>query len=86
MAGRIDISLAGGLNFSGWRQGYTNVAAGDQFTTNWNQQIPAVASLVGDNTFTLYARDVTPAPFNQPPYPLAGDTDTAGCVVTGVAP
>jgi len=86
LAGRIDVSLAGGLHFSSWRQGYTNVAAGDQFVAGWTQQFPAVSSLVGDNTFTLLAEDVTPAPYNQPPYPSAGDTATAGCVVTGVAP
>ena len=48
--------------------------------------MPALGSLVGDNIFTLRAEDVTPAPFNQPPYPAAGDTATAGCVVIGVAP
>ena len=30
--------------------------------------------------------DVTPPPYNLPPYPPAGDTDTAGCTVTGAAP
>jgi len=29
---------------------------------------------------------VTPPPYNQPPYPPAGDTDTASCTVTGIAP
>jgi len=86
IAASIDVNLAGGQHYSGWRQGYTNVAAGDQFASNWNQQIPAIGSLLGDNTFTLLAEDVTPSPYNQPPYPPAGDTATAGCVVTGVAP
>ena len=32
------------------------------------------------------AKDVTPAPYNQPPYPPEGDVDSDRCTVTGVAP
>ena len=32
------------------------------------------------------AEDVTPPPYNQPPYPPEGDSDSDSCVVTGVAP
>ncbi len=56
------------------------------FISSWNQNIPAMASVIGNNVFTLAAEDVTPAPYNQPPYPPAGDTDTAFCTVTGIAP
>jgi hypothetical protein len=52
----------------------------------WNQNLPALSSLVGDNTFELVAEDVTPSPYNQPPYPPAGDTDTDICTATGIAP
>jgi len=86
MAARIDAALAGGASISNWRSGYTNVAGGDSFATAWNQTIPALGSLVGDNVFTLAVEDVTPAPFNQPPYPTAGDTTGDGCTVTGLAP
>ncbi len=48
--------------------------------------IPALGSVIGVNLFELVGEDVTPAPFNQPPYPPAGDTATASCMVTGVAP
>ena len=86
IAGRMDLSLAGGGFFANWRAGWTNVAAGGTYSTNWNQNLPALGSLVGDNVFTLRAADVTPSPYNQPPYTAAGDTDTAQCTVTGNAP
>ena len=41
---------------------------------------------MGDNVFTLVAEDVTPAPYNQPPYAASGDTDSGACTVTGLAP
>ncbi len=86
IAGRIDITLAGGYSFPSWRTGYANVAAGGGYTTAWVTDIPAIGSVVGDNTFQLFVEDVTPSPFNQPPYPPAGDTANAACTVTGVAP
>ncbi len=86
LAARFDVTLAGGGFFGNWRAGYTNVAAGSSYSTSWNQAIPALGALVGSNLFTLRATDVTPAPYNQPPYPAAGDTDTAQCTVVGNAP
>jgi len=85
-AGSITASLANGQNISNWRSGYTNVMASDSFSTSWAQYIPAISKVIGDNTFTLYGYDVTPSPFNQPPYAPAGDTDNNNCVVTGMAP
>jgi hypothetical protein len=86
LAGRINIILANGQSITNWRGGYTNVSAGSQYAVNWSQTIPAVGSVVGDNDFFLEAEDVTPAPYNQPPYPPAGDTATAACSITGAAP
>jgi len=86
LAGRINVNLASGGSFSNWRAGYTNVSSGETFAIAWNQTLPAVGSLAGESIFTLETRDVTPAPFNQPPYPAAGDTATNGCAITGVAP
>jgi hypothetical protein len=86
VAGRINIDLAGGATIGSWRAGYTNVAPGDQFNSSWNQTIPAIGSLIGVNTFFLVAEDVTPAPYNQPPYPAAGGTATASVDLTAVAP
>jgi len=86
MAARIDVDVAGGASFPNWRAGFTNVAPGTTFTTAFTVNLPALGSLVGDNEFTLFAEDVTPAPWNQPPYLPAGDTDADGCTVTGMAP
>ncbi len=86
IAGRVDVTLANGEYFSNYRAGYTNVAASDSYVTSWNTTIPELGSMIGDNEFTLVAEDVTPAPYNQPPYLPAGDTATASCTVTGIAP
>jgi len=86
MAGRIDVSLANGSSISNWRSGYTNVNAGDSYLTGWGTLIPAIARVIGTNTFTLVVEDVTPSPYNQPPYPPAGDTAVDACAVQGIAP
>jgi len=86
LAGRINVNLANGLYFPNWRAGFTNVAGGSSFATSWNTTIPALATVVGTNTFLLLTEDVTPAPYNLPPYPPAGDTENAVCVITAYAP
>jgi hypothetical protein len=86
IAGKINVKLAGGQGYTNWRAGYTNVGAGSSDLISWAQNIPAIGSLVGNNLFSLVAEDVTPAPYNSPPYPPAGDTATATCTVAGVAP
>jgi len=86
IAARLDLDLAGGQHYGYWRSGYTNVDVGGDYTASWNQLLPALGSLIGPNVFLLAAEDVTPAPWNQPPYPPAGHTDSAACTVTGIAP
>ncbi len=86
MAGRVNVTIASGNSYTSWRAGYTNLSPGESYVTNWYQTIPALGSVVGDNLFSLVAEDVTPAPYNQPPYPAAGDTATDACIVTGIAP
>ncbi len=85
-AGRVDATLGGGATYSNWRAGYTNIPAGGNFTTSWNQQIPALGTVLGVNRFELQVEDVTPAPYNQPPYPAAGDTASDSCQVLALAP
>ncbi len=85
-AARINVVLAGGMSFPSWRAGFTGVMAGGSFQTSWGTAIPALGPVIGDNVFTLVAEDVTPPPYNQPPYPPAADTDSSDCTVTGVAP
>jgi hypothetical protein len=86
LAGRIDVALAGGGNISNWRSGYANVGPGGSFTASWGQSLPNLDQLAGESLFTLSVEDVTYAPFNQPPYPPAGDTDTEICAILGVVP
>ena len=86
IVGRVHVLLASGSLIGNWRSGYTNMAPGEQRIISWKQFIPASGDLVGENYFQLVGLDVTPSPFNQPPYLPAGDTDSAFCVVTGVAP
>jgi len=86
IAARINLTTGDGHSISNWRSGYTNVAASDAYTTSWSQTIPAMGSVIGNNIFQLEAEDVTPPPYNQPPYPPAGDTSTSTCTVTAFAP
>jgi len=86
MAARIDLTLGNGSFYPNWRVGFTNIAAGGSYITAWSQALPLLGSLVGNNLFQLVAEDVTPSPYNQPPYPAAGDTCSGSCTVVGVAP
>lgn len=86
IAGHIDVTLANSQSFANWRSGFTNVAAGSSYVSSWGTNLPAVGSVIGDNVFELIAEDVTPYPYNQPPYPPAGDTELDICTVTGIMP
>jgi len=86
LAARIDVDPGNGAPVAYWRSGYTNIGPSDSYLTSWSQNIPALAKVVGLNVFTMEVEDVTPAPYNQPPYPAAGDTAMAQCTVTGIAP
>lgn len=82
----IDVITANGNHFPSWRAGFMNLLPGHSKTSQWSQSIPMLGSLLGDNQFRLLAEDITPAPYNLPPYPPSGDTDYTYCVVTGIAP
>jgi len=86
LAARLDIALARGGTITSWRRGSASIAPGSVFATTWNQPIPAAGALLGTSIFSMAVEDVTPAPYNQPPYPPSGDTDLELCTVTGVAP
>jgi hypothetical protein len=83
LAGRINVALANGQSYSNWRSGWTNVAASSTYTTTWSQYLPGYPALVGNNVFTMLGMDVTPSPYNQPPYAASGDTDADVSTVTG---
>jgi hypothetical protein len=84
--GRITATLGNGQSYINWRGGYTNIAPLASFVSSWNQSLPAVGPVVGSNVFQLVARDVTPAPYNLPPYLPSGYMDTDMCTVVGIQP
>lgn len=86
MAGKINALIANGTLYSNWKAGWTNLSASETYLTNWPQYFPALGTVVGDNVFTLYGYDVTPAPYNQPPYAPDGDSDSSACTITAYAP
>jgi len=81
----IDLTLSNGSHYPDWRSGFTNLEPGASRVLLWQQDFPDHPPLVGENRFHLLVEDVTPAPFNQPPYPPAGDTCTDLAVVTGIS-
>ena len=85
MAAGLHVKLADGGTILGWRTGYLNMPAGSIHTSSLLQFLPNLAPLVGDNQILLRAVDVTPAPYNQPPYPPSGNTARDACTVTGVS-
>lgn len=86
ISGQINVRLANNSTITRWRAGYTNLTPYEAYNTSWSQNIPAVSSVVGINNFTLKAVDVTPAPYNQPPYPSSGDVDLENCLLTAIVP
>ncbi len=86
IAGHIDVTVAAGTHYTNWRSGYSNIEAGGNYTTAFPVTLPAVGTLIGDNHFVLEVEDVTPPPYNQPPFSPAGDTDTGSCTVTASGP
>ena len=86
VAGRICVCIASGNCYPNWRRGYTRLDPGESFVAQWPQLIPATESVIGNNIFILSAQDVTPAPYNQPPYPPSGDTCCVTNTVAASAP
>jgi len=82
-AGRVDVTLALGSMFTNYRSGYTNLMPMESREIWWSQYFPDVGTVVGENTFLLSALDVTPSPYNQPPFWPSGSSDTSVCVVEG---
>lgn len=78
----IDVTIGNGSFYFNWRNGWMNLSPGEVFSTSWPQNFPAYGSLVGANVFELIGEDVTPSPYNQPPYAFSSDTDTDTATVT----
>ncbi len=86
VAASVNITLADGSHFSNWRAGSTVISSGNTFSMVWQKDIPLLGAVVGSNEFTVVAMDVTPVPYNQPPYLPSGAVDSDNCTVVGIAP
>ncbi len=86
LAFRLDTLLANGTFLYNHRAGFTNVAPYNRFETSVKINLPAFSSLDGENVFTLHAEDVTPAPYNQPPFPPAGAADSHAVTIDVTVP
>jgi len=80
---RIDATLPDGTVITGLQAGQYDLSAGQIRVENWSQSIPPSGALPGGYTFDLIAEDVTPAPFNQAPFPPSGCEAVHDCLVTG---
>ena len=85
-AAKIDVVVGNGTAYTNWRAGWTNLSSSETYSDMWAQNLPAYGTLVGNNVFTLTGADVTPVPYNQPPFAPSGDTDMDACTVTATAP
>jgi hypothetical protein len=86
MAAHLDMVLASGASYPNFRSGYTALDPNETFTTGWVQGLPGLPGLVGANLLVLIGQDVTPAPYNQPPYVPSGDTNGTALEVFGIHP
>ena len=86
MAASITVVMPDATQYPNWRAGWTNLSSEETYSVCWNQNLPGLGSLVGQSLFTLYGADVTPAPYNQPPFSPSGDTDSDVCTITAAAP
>jgi len=84
MAGWIDILTAGGASLQHWRSGVITLLPGEVLDAGFSKMIPALPTTTGDNLMTFNGMDITPAPYNQPPYAPSGDTDSAQCLIEGL--
>lgn len=71
---------------SNYKAGVVTLSPLGTYGVTWPQQFPASGSLVGSNLFSLHGEDITPAPFNQPPFAPSGDVAADTCVVVGLTP
>jgi len=86
IAARIAVTIGNGTTYNPWRAGFTNLAPASTYFTQFPVNFPGLPTVLGDNTFVLSTVDVTPAPYNQPPYPSSGDSCTKTNVVDANAP
>ncbi len=86
VAARLKVTIGNGTSYNPWRTGFTNIQPGSFYFTQFPVNFPAAVTVLGNNTFTMDTMDVTPSPYNQPPYPPSGQTCQKVNVVVANAP
>lgn len=71
----LSLRLPDGSVFENFRFTSFVFEEGEMQWNRWNQHFPPLPQLAGTTTYILRAVDVTPAPWNQPPYPPSGSSD-----------
>lgn len=82
----LSIELPDGALYENFRFGSLSISGGDSFDTFWRQSFPAIPALEGTSVLRLRAEDVTPSPYNQPPYPPSGAVDSKACTLQIIVP
>jgi len=86
IAGRADLELPDGSSWPGWRSGFYNMPGAASEYVSWTTGVPALPSLLGRIRLELTVTDITPPPWNQPPYAPAGHSAAASCTVDVIPP
>jgi len=84
--GRIDLLYGGGMQVQNWRFLAVELDPFSSWDRCWTNEIPDFQSLVDKNIARLRVVDVTPPPYNQPPYPPSGSTAESVCYFWAVLP
>ena len=84
--GTIDLLLGSGEPLYSWRVQNVVIEPNGRWDRCWVNEAFDLQSLEGKNIARLRAVDVTPPPYNQPPYPPAGSTAEATCFFWGMQP
>jgi hypothetical protein len=84
--GQIDLLLGGGEVIYEWRFRVVDVEPSGTSYQCWNNQLWDLPSFEEKNIARLRVVDVTPPPYNQPPYPPSGATAEDTCFFWGIGP
>ena len=86
--GRVDLETAGGLYLASISSGEVNLPAGvgEYYLASWVKPLPVRFATVGLNRYHVLMTDISPPPFNQPPYPPSGSAAGDNCTVLATIP
>lgn len=82
----IGLRAAGGPYYPNWRTGTATITPDVDTLEIWNMVLPDSWSMVGENQLLLRLVDITPPPYNLPPYQPSGGTATDTFIFTGIEP